>query len=151
MVDEAIEPQDETEKEFQNLMFDVKYDKEKFNDPETIGLLMYRLSKQRKQTNHLFSEILDKLGKMEKKFEAKGVKTVTEREERIDKAMLSDVDRKIYRYMENSDKVDAEEIKEYLGYKGKNAASARLNSLYKKGYLDKERVGKRVLYWAKGT
>lgn len=151
MTDESIEPQDETEKEFQNLMFDVKYDKEKFNDPETIGLLMYRLSKQRKQTNHLFSKILDKLSNMEEQFESKSVNTVTKREERLNKEMLSDVDRKIYKYMEDSDKVDAEEIKKYLGYKGKNAASARLNSLYKKGYLDKERVGKRVLYWAKGT
>ncbi len=149
MAETGIEPQDETEKEFQSLMFDVKYDKEKFNNPETIGLLMYRLSKQRKETNHLFSEILDKLGEMEKTFKASNTGRV-EQSFQVDEKMLSDVDRKIYGYIDERDKVDAAEIKEHLGYKGKNAASARLNSLYKKGYLNKERVGKRVLYWAKG-
>ncbi len=141
-----IEPEDETEKEFQNLMFDVKYDKEEFKDPETIGLLLYRLSKERKKTNHLFKEITEKLEEIEKGVQSKEIT----KESKVDKQMLSKTDEKIYDYVQQNGKVDAADVKNEFGYKGRNAASARLNSLYKKGFLNKERVGKRVLYWAKG-
>lgn len=141
-----MEPEDETEKEFQNLMFDVKYDKEQFKDPETIGLLLYRLSKERKKTNHLFKEISGKLEDIEKGIKNK--ETEKEKPGKLD--MLSKTDEKVYNYVQTNGKVDAADLKEEFGYKGKNAASARLSSLYKKGFLNKERVGKRVLYWAKG-
>jgi len=141
-----IEPEDKTEKEFQNLMFDVKYDKEEFKDPETIGLLLYRLSKERKKTNHLFKEITEKLEEIEKNVQSKE----TTKEIEKDKQMLSKTDEKIYDYVQQNGKVDAADVKNEFEYKGRNAASARLNSLYKKGFLNKERVGKRVLYWAKG-
>jgi len=141
-----MEPEDETEKEFQNLMFDVKYDKEQFKDPETIGLLLYRLSKERKKTNHLFKEISGKLEDIEKGIKNK--ETEKEKSGKLD--MLSKTDEKVYNYVQTNGKVDAADLKEEFGYKGRNAASARLSSLYKKGFLNKERVGKRVLYWAKG-
>ncbi len=145
----GIDPQDETEEEFQNMLFDVKYDKEEFNDPETIGLLMYRLSKERKKTNELFKKITDKLDELhqeigESKNSNKEKNTVANEE------TLSKVDKKVYNHVKDKGKVDAAEIQDALGYKGRNAASARLNSLYKKGFLEKERAGKRVLYWAKG-
>ncbi len=143
-----IEPEDETEKEFSNLMFDVKYDKEEFNDPETIGLLLYRLSKERKKTNHLFKEITEKLENIEEGIENKSTTKNTNKDRK--KQMLSKTDQKVYDYVKRNGKVDAADLKEEFGYKGRNAASARLNSLYKKDLLDKERVGKRVLYWAKG-
>ena len=40
----------------------------------------------------------------------------------------------------------AEDIRVKLGYKGKNAASARLNKLYKAGLLDRYQLGKKVYY-----
>ncbi|MFW5902627.1 MAG: hypothetical protein ACOCTT_01930 [archaeon] len=143
-----MEPEDETEKEFQNLMFDVKYDKEQFKDPETIGLLLYRLSKERKKTNHLFKEISSKLKEIEEGISSKELAVEKEKPREMD--MLSKTDEKVYDYVQRNGKVDAANLKEEFGYKGRNAASARLNSLYKKGFLNKERVGKRVLYWVKG-
>lgn len=144
-----LEPQDETEEEFQNMLFDVKYDKEQFNDPETIGLLMYRLSKERKKTNKLFEKITEKLENLHKELEG-NKSTSTENKPLLSEEKLSKVDKKVYNHVKENGKVDAAKIQEALGYKGRNAASARLNSLYKKGFLEKERAGKRVLYWAKG-
>ena len=44
-------------------------------------------------------------------------------------------------------RVDAEMLKSQFDYKGKNAASARLNALYKTKLLKKGRAGKKVYYW----
>lgn len=145
-----LKPEDETEKEFQNMMFDIKYDKEEFNDPETLGLLMYRLSTERKKTNALFKELKEKLEAIHKELKDTGNVEKTKKTVKKNREVLSKVDEKVYDYVQKNNKVDAAEIKDYIGYKGKNAASARLNSLYKKGFLEKERAGKRVLYWAKG-
>ena len=60
------------DKDYASLMFDVKYDKEQFKDPETIGLLMYRLAREREKTNALFEEILEKLDGMRKSIEKTG-------------------------------------------------------------------------------
>ena len=46
------------DKDFGSMLFDVKYDKKQFEDPATIGLLMYRLAREREKTNKLFEEIL---------------------------------------------------------------------------------------------
>ena len=43
---------DKVEQEYKDLVFDIKYDKEQFKDPMTIGLLLYRLTMERKKTNH---------------------------------------------------------------------------------------------------
>ncbi|NYZ80158.1 hypothetical protein H0N95_02815, partial [Candidatus Micrarchaeota archaeon] len=43
-------PVDKAEEEYKDLVFDVKYDKEQFKDPMTIGLLLYRLSRERAKT-----------------------------------------------------------------------------------------------------
>jgi hypothetical protein len=40
----------------------------------------------------------------------------------------------------------AEDIKKHMSYKGKNAASARLNRLFKEGLLDRYQLGHKVYY-----
>lgn len=135
---------DPIEEEYKQLMFDIKYDKEQFKDPETLGLLMYRLSKEREKTNYLFDEILKKLQHI-----AKNTEKITVKESK-EKELLSDTDQQIIEYARKQGKVDAEEIQSFLGYKGRNAASARLNALYERGLLMKARAGKKVKYWVQG-
>ena len=45
---------DDTEEEYKDLVMDIRYDKEQFKDPATIGLLLYRLSKEREKSNPMF-------------------------------------------------------------------------------------------------
>jgi hypothetical protein len=40
----------------------------------------------------------------------------------------------------------ADDIKKHMSYKGRNAASARLNRLYEKGYLQRFQLGHKVYY-----
>ena len=53
------------------MVFDVKYDKEQFKDPMTIGLLLYRLSRERAKTNELYSRILEKLDQINSNISSK--------------------------------------------------------------------------------
>ncbi len=126
---------DRTEQEYKDLLLDVEYDKDKFKDPATIGLLLYRLAKERQRTNQLFEEILKQLKKINSEKQPK-------------KLLLSEVEQQLLDFVHHEGTVDAKKVKEQFGYKGNNAASARLNALYEKGLLRKKRIGKKVLYWA---
>ena len=128
---------DKVEQEYKDLVFDIKYDKEQFKDPMTIGLLLYRLTLERKKTNELFAKILKKLDE----------KPRASRKAIRKELVLSDLEQKIIDFVRTHKTTDAEEVQKHFGYKGKNAASARLNSLYNQGLLGKKRVGKKVKYW----
>jgi len=135
MIDE-----DKISKEYEALLFDVKYDKEQFKDNTTIGLLLYRLAKEREASNSMFKQISEQLERIASLLQ-KGPATQEV------KSIISDIDQKILAHVQRCGKVDAEEIKSIFQYRGKNAASARLNDLYEKGLLKKGRAGKKVFYW----
>jgi len=128
---------DKVEQEYKDLVFDIKYDKEQFKDPMTIGLLLYRLTMERKKTNELFTKILKKLDEQQQR-------TSTAHMPKIE---LSEIEQNIINFVKTRKTTDAEEVQKHFGYKGKNAASARLNSLYNQGLLNKKRIGKKVKYW----
>jgi len=132
-------PIDKTEQEYKDLVFDIKYDKEQFKDPMTIGLLLYRLSRERAKTNELYSQILKRLDQINKNLSS--TQTTGEHQP------LSEVDQKLLNHIKQQGVMDAEDIRKHFGYRGKNAASARLNSLFNQGLLKKKRAGKKVKYW----
>ena len=123
------------DKDYAQMLFDVKYDKDQFKDPEFIGLLMYRLAKEREASNKMFKQIIKLLKE----------KSVVTPEEHVE--ILSEIDEKILALVTRQGKIDAETLQKEFKYRGKNAASARLNSLYKAKLLKKGRAGKKVLYW----
>jgi predicted HTH transcriptional regulator len=131
--------EDKISKEYEALLFDVKYDKEQFKDNATIGLLLYRLAKEREASNAMFKQISEQLEKIASLLQKGSTEQV--------KSIISDIDQKILAHIQRNGKVDAEEIQSIFQYRGKNAASARLNDLYEKGLLKKGRAGKKVFYW----
>jgi len=136
----TVMTEDKISKEYEALLFDVKYDKEQFKDNATIGLLLYRLAKEREASNSMFKQISEQLERIASLLQ-KGP-TIAEV-----KNIISDIDQKILAHVQRNGKVDAEEIQSIFQYRGKNAASARLNDLYEKGLLKKGRAGKKVFYW----
>ena len=60
--------------------------------------------------------------------------------------LLSNVDEQIVALMRARDMVCAEDVRAHFKYKGKNAASARLNRLYELGLLEKKQAGRAVYY-----
>jgi len=135
----TVMTEDKISKEYEALLFDVKYDKEQFKDNATIGLLLYRLAKEREASNAMFKQISEQLEKIASLLQKGSTEQV--------KSIISDIDQKILAHIQRNGKVDAEGIQSIFQYRGKNAASARLNDLYEKGLLKKGRAGKKVFYW----
>ena len=141
---------DKIDDDFEKLVFDIKYDKEQFKDNGTIGLLLYRLAKEREKTNYLQEQILKRLDSMSHDMSRSLTTRPVRESPPTQVGVLSDIDVNILNFVKKTGKVDAKSIQEKFGYKGQNAASARLNTIYKSGLLQKGRAGKKVLYWAEG-
>ncbi len=135
------------DEEFQEYSKDIAYDLEKFNDPIIVGAMIHRLIEERKKTNALFQVILEELRAIRsilEKGEGKVPSTsvpITSKTE-----ILSEVDEKIIAFVKEKGRATADEVQKALGYKGRNAASARLNRLYQLGFLEKKRAGRKVYY-----
>lgn len=98
------------------------------DNPIYLGLLIAALIEERKRTNELLNKIYSELRKSS---------TIED---------LSDQDEKILELIRERGAVTAEDVKEALGYRGLNGASARLNKLHRMGYLQKIRRGKKVYF-----
>jgi putative NADH-flavin reductase len=59
---------------------------------------------------------------------------------------LSRLDTQILQQVQLMDLASAEDIQKRMNYKGRNAASARLNRLYKQGLLERYQLGHKVYY-----
>ena len=105
------------------------------HDPVVLATLIAALIEERRKTNALLREIRDAL----KELRASAPSPVTD-------LGLSEADERIISLIRERGAVTARDVKEALGYKGLNAASARLNSLYRQGLLRKVRKG-RVVYF----
>ncbi len=102
------------------------------DNPLVLGMMVALLIEERRKTNQLLEEILRELRKRDVK------------EEEI--VALSDQDERILELVKERGMVTAADVKEALGYKGLNGASARLNNLHRMGYLKKVRRGKKVYF-----
>jgi hypothetical protein len=60
--------------------------------------------------------------------------------------VLSGLDTKIVQYIQIKSMACADDIKKMMGYKGRNAASARLNKLKMMGILTRHQAGHKVFY-----
>ena len=126
---------------------------EKLNDPVILGALMYRTVNERENANRLLKSILEKIdakfaqmderiGRLEEKVgkESAGMEMAGE------EILLPKQDEDILGLVRRKGHVCAEEVRKEFGYKGPNAASARLSKLYQMGLLQKQQVGRRVYY-----
>ena len=139
--------EDKIAKEYERLVFDVKYDLTKIKDELASGLLLYRLSKEREASNAILSSVETKLNQIIALLEPSRVGQPIRQE--LARA-LSEVDQKIISHIQRQGRADAQQIQQAFQYKGKNAATQRLNALYLKGLLLKARAGRKVYYWAPG-
>jgi len=118
---------------------DLEHNLEKFQDPIVLGEMVYRLLEERENTNRLLKNILQKLEAIEAKI-GKGAAV-------LEKPLLPAIDEEILSFVKESGKVTAEEVRVRFKYKGKNAASARLNRLCNMNLLQKKQVGKKVFFF----
>ncbi len=64
----------------------------------------------------------------------------------VGEPVLSEIDGQILAFVSQNGKCVAQEVADRFGYKGKNAACARLNRLAGTGLLSKKQAGRKVYY-----
>lgn len=136
--------------EFADLTADLSEVMDKADDPKVLAALLFRLAMERQKTNQLIEGINDKFDKI-----MFSIKTTQPQQEITGQKaegffeVLPEQDQAILKNIEENGKATAQDIQKIMNYKGLNAASQRLNKLYKEGYLKKVQAGKKVLYLTK--
>lgn len=121
---------------------DIQENMQKFKDPIVLGELVYKLLEERENTNRILKNLLAKIEALEQKLEMR-----QQIEEPEEEPLIPEIDEKIIAFVKESGKVTAEDVRAKFGYKGKNAASSRLNRLYELGLVKKKQVGKKVFFF----
>lgn len=119
-------------------------------NPVMLGSLQFALLKERERFNEFLADLNKTLSALDDRLAAledfiQAQKAPVPQAPQI----LGPKDQEVYDFVSENEKVCAEDIQEKFGYKGKNAASARLSKLYTVGKLEKIQSGRRVYYTIK--
>ena len=119
-----------------------------YKDPTMVEALMYRTVMEKENSNRLLKTILGKLDKIETRVSTleKERKPAPPKPHRKMKTTLPEQDEGIMALVKRKGMVCAEDVRTKFKYKGKNAASARLNRLCAAGLLKKQQVGRKVYF-----
>jgi len=122
----------------------------RLRDPIVLAALMNSVATERENANRLLKTLVEKLDerftRVEERLSALEGRRAAVRESSEEEVLLPQVDEEILRLVKEKRHVSAEEVRKRFNYRGKNAASARLNKLYEMGLLAKRQVGRAVLY-----
>jgi len=124
----------------------------KLRDPLVLASLMHTAATERENTNRLLKTLIEKLDTKFAEVDARlsamesGAMHGTAHSEEV---LLPSVDEDIFAFVKEKRYASAEEVRRKFGYRGKNAASSRLNRMFEMGLLEKRQVGRVVLYSAK--
>ena len=153
--------------EFASVSADFKKLAQASRDPLAVAAMLDRLTEERKSTNLVLKEIsrkLEKLDELESRIHgleakishASKASLVSQSEQEAlrepqapQPPLLPEIDESILGFVRKHGKATAEEVQRKCRYKGANAASARLNGLFKLGLLEKRQVGRKVFFIAK--
>jgi len=131
--------------------------KESIKDPAlTTAYYLSKISDEKTSFNLVLREInakLDRLAfleqrvaQLEEMLEKNSVEKVAVAASLPNKEVVADIDLEIIAFVKETGKVIAQEVADKFGYKGKNAACARLNRLATAGLLSKKQAGRKVYY-----
>ena len=127
--------------EFNDLSMDMQEIMRESSNPAFIAALLYKLTKEREETNKILARLEQKFSKIQEML-LKTSSNPNHKEERI----LSEPDQHIMSLVDESGMVSAQDVQLRLAYKKSNAASQRLNNLAREGHLKSVRSGKKVLF-----
>ncbi len=138
---------------FSELSLDLKEINKYCKNPMFMAVLMFKLAEEREKTNKLLADIYDKFDAIMFKMKSEEAPNLQQRQSTTEgpSSVLSEQDQMIMHLVHTNGKATADDIRAELGYKGKNAASQRLNRLFKDGHLRKIQSGRKVLYLTRNT
>jgi ElaB/YqjD/DUF883 family membrane-anchored ribosome-binding protein len=128
--------------EFDDLSVDMQEVLKESSNPAFLAALMFKLTKEREETNRILKDIQTKFEKMEKILISNSSNSHTHLEEEI----LPEADQHIMQLVDELGQVSASDVKKRLSYKKTNAASQRLSKLVREGHLKRVRSGRIVLF-----
>ncbi|MFA4855508.1 MAG: BlaI/MecI/CopY family transcriptional regulator [archaeon] len=134
---------------FAELSLDLNEISRHCKEPMFLAVLLFKLAEEREKTNKLLAEIHDQFDQIMFKMKTTETAPLQQMGALEPSSILSEQDQMIMHMVQSNGRATAEEIKAELGYKGKNAASQRLNRLFKEGHLRKLQSGRKVLYLAR--
>ena len=149
---ESDETRLDSNPEFESVASEFKKFQADFKDPLVLGSLIAALKDERSSTNLILKEISAKMDRIESRLSAleingngssSGAKTAEK------PVLVAQVDTDILDFIRENQKACSKDVQDQFQYKGKNAASARLNHLFRLGLLDKQQVGKKVYFTLK--
>jgi len=123
---------------------------EKLSDPVYIAGMMLAVQNERENTNRILKNIYAELERVRALEARVSALEGSVDGEHAEAGMLPEVDEKIVEFIRAKRKACAEDVQKKFSYKGKNAASARLNRLYSLGVLNKAQAGRKVFYLVRG-
>lgn len=121
---------------------------------QMFSLLKYMID-ENKKTTMVLHQMLDKINSLEAELNEPIAEEDINEDRRSDMAektpkqlAISPIDAKIMQFIQLSEHsmACAEDIRKGMGYRGKNAACARLNKLYKMGLIERLQLGHKVYY-----
>ncbi|MFA5126102.1 MAG: hypothetical protein WC462_03815 [archaeon] len=127
--------------EFNDLSVDMQEVMKESSNPAFLAALLFKLTKEREQTNQILARLEQKFAKIEEIL-LKTSSNPNHKEERV----LSEPDQHIMQLIDEIGMVSAQDVQIRLAYKKSNAASQRLNNLAREGHLKNIRSGKKVLF-----
>ena len=142
---------------FGDLSTDVQELMQQSKDPMVLSALLFRIIQEKDKTNRLLEAINDKYDKIMLELKTGSAFNDNGFAQQKQGAMvgankfevLAEQDQIILKLIEERGSATAAEIMSVLNYRGLNAASQRLNKLYREGHLKKVQAGKKVLYFIK--
>ena len=146
---------EQLERELRDLKYEINQlssKKKRVLDENTVSSLMKQLVEERERSNKLLESITEKIAKLEKEIEVKDYKETPEGEIQEFDAVsnrevpLSELDSKILNFVQSKEMICADDLVAFMKYRGRNAACARLNKLYRQGILDRYQLGHKVYY-----
>lgn len=132
--------------EFAELSLDIKEVAKFHNDPMFISLLLFKLTKEREQTNKFLERIEEKFDKLILMLKTQPYNEAFPEASQKEFEVLPEQDEKIMHLAESRGQITIDDVQKALNYKAQNGASQRLNKLFKEGHLKKIKAGKKVFF-----
>jgi predicted HTH transcriptional regulator len=122
-------------------------------DSIAIGSMLYTIAEEKKNNNLVVKDINAKFDQMMTILEriANRLEEIAERSGpsesgRPDNIDISNRDGEILEFVKSHKRVCADDVQNHFKYKGRNAASARLNKLFRDNIVEKVYAGRNVYY-----
>ncbi len=128
--------------EFSDLSVDMQEVMKESSNPAFLAALLYKLTKEREETNRILARLEQKFAKIEELL----VKNNSNNSSTAQQKILSEPDQHIMQMIAEVGMVSAQDIQLRLSYRNTNAASQRLNRLAREGHLVSVRSGKKVIF-----